>query len=159
MAFKTNVLVLANRTAGSEGLAEALRRRAERDDVSFRILVPTGRGGREGARSELDAALEQLRGAGLDVDGQICDADPLVAVADVWDPRAFDEVIVSTLERDSSRWLAADLPHRIARLTDAPVSHVVPAEIELSLARERRNVPRHREPQRALGPFAGPAVR
>jgi hypothetical protein len=159
MAFKTNVLVLANRTAGSEGLAEALRRRAALGDVSFKLLVPTGRGGRKEARAQLDAALDSLRGAGLEVEGQICDADPLVAVADVWDPREFDEVIVSTLERDASRWLAADLPHRIARLTDAPVEHVVPSEIELSLARERRDVPRHRDPQRALGPFAGPAVR
>jgi hypothetical protein len=159
MAFKTRVLVLANQTADTEGLTEALRRRADRGDVAFTLMVPTGKGGRESARRQLEAALERHGTAGLEVDGQVCDADPIVAVNEIWDPGEFDEVIVSTLARDSSRWLEADLPHRIARLTDAPVEHVVPAEIERSLARERAARPLHREPQRALGPFAGPATR
>jgi hypothetical protein len=157
MAFKTRVLVLANQTADSEGLTEALRRRAgDSGDVAFTLLVPAthAQGGQQ-----LEAGLERMRAAGLEVDGQVCDADPIFAVKEVWDPGQFDEVIVSTLSRDSSRWLEADLPHRIARITDAPVSHVVPAEIERALARERVARPVHRDPQRALGPFAGPAVR
>jgi K+-sensing histidine kinase KdpD len=159
MAFKTRVLVLANQTADSEGLVEALRRRAERGDVTFKLLVPAGKGGGSDARRQLEAALERFAAAGLEVDGQVCDADLIVAVNEVWDPGEFDEVIISTLARDSSRWLEADLPHRIARLTDAPVQHVVPAEIERALARQRVARPRHHEPQRALGPFAGPAVK
>jgi hypothetical protein len=157
MAFKTTVLVLANQTADSEGLTEALRRRAERGEVSFMLLVPVARGGSAEARRQLGAGLQRFAAAGLDADGRVCDADPIVAVHEVWDPGEFDEVIVSTLARDSSRWLEADLPHRIARLTDAPVEHVVPAEIERALARERVARPLHHDPQRALGPFAGPA--
>jgi hypothetical protein len=159
MAFTTRVLVLANQTADSEGLAHALRTRAERGEVAFRLLVPTAPGAREVGERQLKAGLARLRDAGLDVGGQVCDADPIVAVNEIWDPGQFDEVIVSTLERGSSRWLEADLPHRIARLTDAPVSHVVPSEIERRLARERQPRPEHREPQRSLGPFAGPALR
>jgi len=34
-------------------------------------------------------------------------------------------VIVSTLPGQSSRWIAGDLPNRVARLTGAPVTHVV----------------------------------
>ena len=158
MTFKTRVLVLANQTADSEGLTEALCRRAEQGEVAFTLLVPVGRGGAKGARGQLDAALERFGVAGLDVQGRVCDADPIVAVNEVWDPGHFDEVIVSTLARDSSRWLEADLPHRIARLTDAPVAHVVPAEIERALARQRVARPLHHEPQRALGPFAGPSM-
>jgi hypothetical protein len=154
MAFQTRVLVLASQTADSEGLTEALRRRAARGDVTFTLLVP----GRD-AHERLAAALRRFADAGLDVEGQLCDADPIVAVHDVWDPREFDEVIVSTLARDHSRWLEADLPHRIARLTDAPVEHVVPSEIERALARERVARPLHHEPQRALGPFAGPSFK
>jgi hypothetical protein len=153
MAFQTRVLVLANQTADSEGLTEALRRRAAPGDVTFTLLVP----GRD-AHDQLSAALQRFADAGLEVDGQLCDADPIVAVHEVWDPREFDEVIVSTLARDHSRWLEADLPHRIARLTDAPVEHVVPSEIERALARERVTRPLHHDPQRALGPFAGPAL-
>jgi hypothetical protein len=158
MAFSKRVLVVANRTADSEGLAEALRREAAECDVSFTLLVPaTPGGGRTAARRQLNAALERLRGAGLEVDGTVGDQDPIVAVHEAWDPGEYDEVIVSTLSRDSSRWLEIDLPHRIAKITDAPVSHVVPSEIERSLARERMRPEPAPPPQRALGPFVGPA--
>ena len=53
------------------------------------------------------------------------DANPMDAVAETWDPRRHDEVIVSTLPGQSSRWIAGDLPNRVARLTGAPVTHVV----------------------------------
>jgi hypothetical protein len=158
MAFSKRVLVVANRTADSEGLAEALRREGAECDVSFTLLVPaTPGGGRTAARRQLNAALERLRGAGLEVDGTVGDQDPIVAVHEAWDPGEYDEVIVSTLSRDSSRWLEIDLPHRIAKITDAPVSHVVPSEIERSLARERMRPEPAPPPQRALGPFVGPA--
>jgi hypothetical protein len=153
MPFKTRVLVLANQTADSEGLTEALRRRAAQGEVTFTLLVP----GRD-AHDQLAGALRRFADAGLEVEGQVCDADPIVAVHEVWNPREFDEVIVSTLARDHSRWLEADLPHRIARLTDAPVEHVVPSEIERALARQQVTRPLHHDPERALGPFAGPAL-
>ena len=158
MPFKTRVLVLANQTADSEGLTEALRRRAARGDVSFMLLVPVGRAGDRDAHDQLAAGLLRFAEAGLDVEGRVCDADPIVAVHESWAPGQFDEVIVSTLAREHSRWLEADLPHRIARLTDAPVEHVVPSEIEREMARRRAARPLHHDPQRALGPFAGPAL-
>jgi hypothetical protein len=46
-------------------------------------------------------------------------------VQDVWDPRRFDEVIVATLPTGTSRWMAADLPRRVERLTGARVTRVV----------------------------------
>jgi hypothetical protein len=44
---------------------------------------------------------------------------------ELWDPMRFDEVVVSTLPVGSSRWLGLDLPHRLEKLTSAPVTHVV----------------------------------
>jgi hypothetical protein len=38
-------------------------------------------------------------------------------------------VIVSTLPTDESRWMELELPDRIARLTGAPVRHVVSHEV------------------------------
>ena len=35
-----------------------------------------------------------------------------------------DEIIVSTLPRRLSRWMAMDLPHRIRRATNLPVTHI-----------------------------------
>src|SRR5690242_6376760 len=104
MAYRTRVLVVANRTADSEGLAHALSELADGAEPAFTLLVPaTRRGpdrpqGFETARSQLDAGLKRLRDAGLDVDGVVGDPDPIVAVSEVWKPGEFDEVIVSTLE-------------------------------------------------------------
>ena len=65
------------------------------------------------------------REAGIEAEGICGDANPMDAVAETWDPRRHDEVIVSTLPGQSSRWIQGDLPGRVARLTGAPVTHVV----------------------------------
>jgi hypothetical protein len=131
MAWKFSLLVVANVTAGSDELLQALRDRAERDPTRFRLIVPAtghGRGGREGAQRRLDAALERMRAAGLEVEGAVADPDPVAAVKEAWDPKLYDEIVVSTLPTGASRWLQADLPHRVERMTGVPVTHVVAAE-------------------------------
>jgi hypothetical protein len=37
----------------------------------------------------------------------------------------FDEILVSTLPTGSSRWVEANLPRRLEKLTSAPVQHVI----------------------------------
>jgi GABA permease len=164
MPIRTRVLVVANQTADSEGLATALGRRDDAADTEFTVLVPAtrqaGRGpGFAAAHEQLDRALAKLRGAGLSAEGQVGDPDPVVAVHEIWNPGAFDHVIVSTLSRETSRWLEYDLPHRIARLTDCSVEHVVPGEIERELARiEAQQAVKREPPRRALGPFVSPSA-
>jgi hypothetical protein len=141
VAWKFRVLVVANVTATSPELLGALRERAARDAVRFTLLVPatgSGRGGREGARQRLGEALDRMREVGLEVEGRIGDSDPIAAVHDAWDPREWDEIIVSTLPAQTSRWLQVNLPHRVERITDMPVRHVV--------AKERRPAPRPTTP-------------
>ena len=128
MAWKTNLLVVANVTADSDELLAALEARQQEGSCSFSLLVPAtggGRPGREAAQRQLDAALARAGEAGLEIEGQVGDADPLIAVQEAWDPKRYDEVIVSTLPTDASRWLQMDLPHRIERLTGCQVTHVV----------------------------------
>jgi hypothetical protein len=123
MAWEFSLLVVANVTAGSDELIDCLRDRADQGACRFTLVMPST--GVE-ARERLDAALEQMRDAGLDnVEGRVGDPDPVVAVMDMWDPMKFDEVIVSTLPTGSSRWLGLDLPHRLEKLTAVPVRHVV----------------------------------
>jgi hypothetical protein len=70
-----------------------------------------------------------MRAAGLEVDGSLArGADPLSAVHEAWDPAKYDEIVVCTLPTGVSKWLQVDLPHRVAKLTDAPVTHVVAGE-------------------------------
>jgi hypothetical protein len=123
-----HVLVVANVTAASSDLIGAIRERAARNPIEVTLLMPgqgPGLAGREAVRGRLDEALLAYREAGIDADGVCGDANPFDAVAELWDPRFHDEVIVSTLPGQSSRWIASDLPARIRRLTGAPVSHVV----------------------------------
>lgn len=126
MTWKRNILVLANVTAASEELVSALEARAEREPTSYTLIVPATPfgGGRAAATEQLAAAIEQLRERGLEVDGSVGAADPIVAVTDAWDPKRHDEIIVSTLPMSLSKWMHAGLPERIAKVTDAPVTHV-----------------------------------
>lgn len=124
MDWKTSVLVVANVTASSDELLSALSERAAQGPTQFTLLLPATGGDSDSARRELARALERMRGAGLEVSGKVGDRDPVVAVHEAWDPRRFDEVVVSTLPTGASRWLQIDLPHRIERITDAPVQHV-----------------------------------
>jgi hypothetical protein len=122
---------VANITSASDELLAALRSRADRGQCAFTLLVPASGGGKaalEAAQAALHKALERMRGAGLEVEGMVGDADPVIAVHDVWDPRRFDEIVISTLPTGASRWLAVDLPHRVEKFTGVQVEHVVAAE-------------------------------
>jgi hypothetical protein len=128
MAWTFSVLVVANITATSDELLAALRERAARDRCDFTLVVPApgvGPEGREAAEHALAAALERMRAEGLRVNGKVGEHDPLGAIADVWDPTRFDEVVISTLPTGVSRWLQVDLPHRAERATGVQVTHVV----------------------------------
>jgi len=128
MAWQYEILIVANVTADSDELIDALRERAGRDPCRFTLLVPApaaGREGREAAERRIEAATERMRAAGLEVSGIAGDHDALSAVREAWDPARFDEIVVSTLPTGSSKWLQVDLPHRIGQVTDSPVRHVV----------------------------------
>jgi hypothetical protein len=126
------ILVVANRTAESPELLEALKSRA--DGNEFVLVVPaSGRGiekaadpdaAREHTQPHLNAALERLRAEGLRVEGTVGDGDPLAAVEDAVNFGNFDEVIVSTLPMRASKWLKLDLPSRVERTTGLPVTHI-----------------------------------
>ena len=122
------VLVLANVTAPSGDLIDAIKQRAAKGPIDVTLLMPghgPGLSGKEAVRGRLDAALAAWREAGIDAEGICGDANPLDALAETWDPRRHDEVIVSTLPGQSSRWIAGDLPARVGKFTGAPVTHVV----------------------------------
>ena len=131
---KASVLVVANRTAGSDELLAALRERAAQGPARFYLVVPaTARGvswiadmhaGGDAAEHDLDAALERLRQAGLEADGECGDPDPVAAVQDAANKNHYDEVIVSTLHKRASKWLKLDLPSKAAHATGLPVTHV-----------------------------------
>src|ERR671910_3281942 len=78
------VLLVANRTAATPGLIDAVRRRAHESQCSFTLLIPQLPGeaefGEEEARKTLELAIPLLEeAAGGPVSGLIGDRDPLLA--------------------------------------------------------------------------------
>ena len=138
---EARVLIVANRTAATAALLEAVRTRAIRGPARFHLVVPASpRGlhrvvdpdiaGREEAAANLEAALPKLTAAaGSEVTGWIGDASPLAAITDAIHEAGFDEIIVSTLPGGVSRWTRMDLPRQASAL-GLPVTHVVPDAVD-----------------------------
>ena len=124
MAFRTHLLVVANQTEDSPDLRRALEERSQQGPVHVTLLVPVLWSEREAARARLDEACSGLGERGIEAESVLGDADPMVAVQEVWDPGRFDEIVVSTFATGASRWMQIDLPHRIAKLTDCTVRHI-----------------------------------
>lgn len=124
MSPLTSVLVVANVTATSPELIQALLARGPERRTLLMPCTGPGLQAREACRPQLEEALEAWRAAGLEARGIVGDEDPCQAVHEIWDPREFDEIVVSTLPAPDSRWVRSDLPHRLRRMTDARVTHV-----------------------------------
>ena len=123
-----HLLVLAQRTANSPELIEALKARQERGPIHATLVMPAdgpGTSDRQACRKRLEEALAAWRDAGIKCDGVVGDCVPLDALLEARDPMRHDEVIVSTLPGQSSKWLRTDLPRVVARATGLPTHHVV----------------------------------
>lgn len=127
-ATSRRILIVANRTAATPLLIDAVRERAELGPCSFALLTPE-EPRKGGADWTLDTAIPLLeRAAGTRVEGIVGEADPFEAVKTALQEHEFDEVIVSTLPRRVSEWLRRDLPHRIERL-GVPVTTVTQHDV------------------------------
>jgi hypothetical protein len=132
---EANVLVVANETVLGRPLHDRIRHRAERSPASFLIVAPQAEAhsSYEDAEQRLRQALAELRGAGLDVHGQIAHPDPFSAALETIHDERVDELIVSTFPGERSGWLRRDLIGRLRKETGLPVDHVVsePARVEV----------------------------
>ncbi|MGI8845124.1 MAG: hypothetical protein ACR2HC_02950 [Thermoleophilaceae bacterium] len=129
------ILLVANRTATTERLEEAIAALASFGPAHLHLVVPaTPRGmhrvvdpevaGRAEAEAQLHAALDSFREIpGCRVSGEVGDADPIAAIQDALGAQAFDEIVVSTLPHRVSRWLRLDVISK-ARGLGLPVTHV-----------------------------------
>src|SRR5438034_10761352 len=115
MPIRTHILCVANRTVDSPELLDALKARAAEGPIHVTMLSPTPWSERADAQKRLDAGLAALRKQGIEAEGLLGDADPIVAVQETWNPGRFDDVIVSTFASGFSAWMRIDLPHRIQK--------------------------------------------
>lgn len=129
-------LVVANQTLGGEHLVTKVREcLATGEACTFHLVVPatppqdhvvwTEGEARDLANSRLEVALARFRELGANAEGEVGDANPLLAIEDALRVSPFDAIILSTLPPGASRWLRKDLPHRVESRFGLPLLHVV----------------------------------
>jgi len=129
MYAAAHVLVVADKTAATPALLEALRTRADRGPVRFHLLVPNPdlASWRPASVQHPDLTHgEQILALALPLieDATACPVtgsvsvrhEPMDAIEQALSQDTFDEVILSTLPHHVSRWLHVDLPSRVAHL-------------------------------------------
>lgn len=146
------ILVVANRSIKGDALANFVTDRLSQGPCEFHVLVPIAatvapivalgaaaadmaptacfdvQAEREAAQERLDAAIAWCGERGVEATGELtAEADVAGATAALVESGQYDEVIVSTLHSTVSRWLRQDLPTRIERKVDVPVTVVTPS--------------------------------
>jgi hypothetical protein len=139
-------LIVANQTLGGEQLTAKITECMNAGPCRFYLVAPVTQteasdqwaaGGLDGgvvpgaykiaralAAGRLQHELARLRETGAEADGEVVDPNPVDAIRKLASREEVDEVIVSTLPRRLSRWMAMDLPHRVRRATKLPVTQI-----------------------------------
>jgi hypothetical protein len=124
----TRVLVVANQTAATPDLVEAVRERAARGPTTFTLVVPKFAHGLQKVVDPEDASSAEAEAviadslpalsdaAGSKVVGIVGAPAPITAIEDAINELGFDEIIISTLPHRFSRWLRLDLPSKASGL-------------------------------------------
>lgn len=134
----SHILVIANETAASPTLLDAVRGEASGEGDRVTVIAPVNEP-REGyvvyedtrrasAGRRLDRTLAFLREAGIPAQGFVMECSPVQAVKDALaqlEPKV-DEIVVSTHPPASSGWMRRDVIEDVRRLAaPIPVKHVV----------------------------------
>ena len=140
---RTNVLVVANKTAATPTLLDAVRQRARRSPASFFLLVPNpdhlvfDRNSTDIRHGEqvLALALPLLQqAAGAPVEGRVASSpNAYDDIVEAWETGSYSEILLSTLPSHVSHWLHLDLPQRLAHL-GIPVTTVTAPHDRTALA-------------------------
>jgi len=121
----THTLVVATQTvAGADLVAHLKRKAAERPHRYTFISPPSGQLSREQVCERLASTLAELYRSDIDATGQPMSPAPLAAIQNAIEHYRVDEVLISTLAGEQSKWLEEGLIDQVRAMTDKPVEHV-----------------------------------
>lgn len=122
-------VVAANLTVADEELIQHLKAKAV-GDRPRRFIVVVPQDAENGvavraARERLSTLLASLAGAGLVAAGTIGDPDPYTAIMNTLQFFRANDVVISTLPENTSKWLRTNVIERVRSAGAVPVEHVV----------------------------------
>ena len=128
----THALVVATQTVASPDLIAHLKRRAaERPHRYTFISPPSGQLTREEVCDRLAHTLAELYRSDVDATGQPMSPAPLAAIQNAIEHYRVDEILISTLAGEQSKWLQEGLIDQVRAMTDKPVEHIEAGRAEV----------------------------
>ncbi len=119
-----HTLVVGTQTVASPDLISRLKERAADKPHRYTIICPrSGDLSREDVCDRLATTLAELYRADIDATGQPMSPEPFAAIANAIDHYRIDEILISTLSGQQSKWLEEGLIDRVNEITDLPVEH------------------------------------
>ena len=124
---KRRVMVVANETIGGAELLDAIRTGGDGNATEVLVVAPAlnsrlrhwisdeDRARREAAL-RLGAYLQELGRHGIEANGWVGDADPLLSITDTLHQFTVDEIVIATDSERGSNWLARNVVDRARRL-------------------------------------------
>jgi hypothetical protein len=121
----THTLVVATQTVDSPDLVGRLKERHREQPHRYTIISPrSGDLTREQVSAKLASTLAELYREGIDATGQPMSPDPFHAVRNAIRHYRIDDILISTLSGETSKWLEEDLIGRVREITEKPVEHL-----------------------------------
>jgi hypothetical protein len=121
----THTLVVATRTVASRELLSRLKSKTDEHPHRYTIVSPPSGGiSRDEVCRRLARTLAEMYRSDIDATGQPMSPAPLAAVENALEHYRIDEILISTLRGESSKWLEEGLLDDVRSRTDKPVEHV-----------------------------------
>jgi hypothetical protein len=120
-----HTLVVATQTVNTPDLLNRMKERARERPHRYTIIAPRSEAiSREEVCRNLAATLAELYREDVDATGQPMSPDPFHAVQNAVHHYRIDEILISTLAGETSKWLQEDLIGRVREITEKPVEHI-----------------------------------
>ena len=120
----THTLVVGNQTLSDDGLRSRLLELSDERPHRFTVIAPATDGVSSASVTRgLSGLMSALYREEIDVTGQPIATDPFSAIKNALEHYQVDDVLISTLAGDDSKWLEDDLIGRVREFTEKPVSH------------------------------------
>jgi hypothetical protein len=121
----THTLVVATQTVNSKDLVGRLLERVRERPHRYTFICPrSGTISREEISRRLAATLAEMYRNQIDATGQPMSPDPYHAIENAIEHYRIDEILISTLRGEQSKWLQEGLIEKVEHLTDKPLEHV-----------------------------------